>query len=156
MPFSTLNTWTVKEFTYYWLALSKKTSVSNLWTLWLHALSCYIALGDTKISVCSCQDFRYTVFPSVAKLVNIYRRWVDCSLNSGCSFHFHNKMAVTGHLETKNSHWFLIFGSAIVVLMECNIMFGLGGAIFHNSWDVNIDHKELEWCFIGDYTKVSE
>jgi len=65
-------------------------------------------------------------------------------------------MAVTGHLETKNSHWFLIFGSAIVVLMECNIMFGLGGAIFHNSWDVNIDHKELEWCFIGDYTKVSE
>jgi len=51
-------------------------------------------------------------------------------------------MAVTSHLETKNSHWFLIFG--------------LGGAKFHNSWDMNTDHKELEWCFIGDHTKVSE
>jgi len=69
-------------------------------------------------------------------------------------------MAVTSHLETKNSHWFLIFGSDVVVLVECNIMlrskFGLGGVKFHNSWDMNTDHKELEWCFIDNYTKVSE
>jgi hypothetical protein len=46
-----------------------------------------------------------------------------------------------------------------VVLMECNIMlrskFGLGVVKFHDAWDVNIDHNELEWCFIDNYTKVS-
>jgi hypothetical protein len=69
-------------------------------------------------------------------------------------------MAVTGHLETMNSHWFLIFGSAVVVLMECNIMlrskFGLDGVKFHNSWVMNTDHKELEWCFIDNYIDVGE
>jgi len=44
--------------------------------------------------------------------------------------------------------------------MECNIMlrskFGLGGVKFHKSRDMNTDHKELEWCFIDNYTEVSE
>jgi hypothetical protein len=50
--------------------------------------------------------FQINCVSPLAKLVNMYRHWVESSLNSGCSFHFHNKMLVTGYLETENLHWF--------------------------------------------------
>jgi hypothetical protein len=44
--------------------------------------------------------------------------------------------------------------------MECSIILNqslvLGGAKFYNLWNVNTDHKELEWCFIDNYTEVGE